>query len=242
VIVCAVKKQAIRPYIFLNIYMAASLFVSIGSVQTSSSTLGLASNESFYFLLLLRHSPHDLLYFALTSLLFKGFQRNARRTVRQVGRGCAPRRHRPCFRMAWSTRPSRSWLLIFVLELQQNLYFVGLVIGRTCVWAAVLKLQRNAHAAESSWFCLLESTLSLLAANYALRNLYPGFEHAPSDSCRHWSAASCRRLGCMRSGGFRKKRASFRRVWRCSDDGRFLFLRCSLIFLLQFFISYCRSL
>jgi len=30
VVVCAVRKKALRPYLFLNVYMAASLFVSIG--------------------------------------------------------------------------------------------------------------------------------------------------------------------------------------------------------------------
>jgi len=40
----------------------------------------------------------------------------------------------------------------------------------------------------------------------------------------------------------RKKRASFLRAWRCSDDGRFY--SCVLDYLPAaiFFISYCRSL
>jgi len=106
----------------------------------------------------------------------------------------------------------------FVLELQQNLYFVGLVLTYL-LWAAVLKL-RETRTRLIQLVLSLGVYFSLLAANYALRNLYPGLSTLlqilpPLFGCFLPAA------WCMPSGGFRKKRASFRRAWRCSDDGRF---------------------
>ncbi|HEY1424905.1 MAG TPA: hypothetical protein VGF20_15745 [Candidatus Acidoferrum sp.] len=59
----------------------------------------------------------------------------------------------------------------FVVELSQNLYFVGMVLTYV-LWAAILKL-RETRAQLVQLVLALGVYFSLLAANYAIRNLYP---------------------------------------------------------------------
>jgi len=59
----------------------------------------------------------------------------------------------------------------FVVELSQNLYFVGLVLTYV-LWAAILKL-RETRTQLIQIVLSLGVYLSLFAADYALRNLYP---------------------------------------------------------------------
>lgn len=59
----------------------------------------------------------------------------------------------------------------FVVELSQNLYFVGLVLTYV-LWGAVLKL-RETRAQLVQLVLALGIYFSLFAANYAIRNLYP---------------------------------------------------------------------
>jgi glucan phosphoethanolaminetransferase (alkaline phosphatase superfamily) len=67
----------------------------------------------------------------------------------------------------------------FVFELSQNLYFVGVVLTYV-LWAAILKL-RETRTRLIQLVLSLGIYFSLLAANYAIRNLYPqlGFVVAP---------------------------------------------------------------
>ena len=59
----------------------------------------------------------------------------------------------------------------FVVELSQNLYFVGLVLTYV-LWGAILKL-RETRAQLVQLVLSLGVYFSLFAANYAIRNLYP---------------------------------------------------------------------
>jgi hypothetical protein len=59
----------------------------------------------------------------------------------------------------------------FVVELSQNLYFVGLVLTYV-LWGAILKL-RETRAQLVQLVLSLGIYFSLFAANYAIRNLYP---------------------------------------------------------------------
>jgi hypothetical protein len=59
----------------------------------------------------------------------------------------------------------------FVVELSQNLYFVGLVLTYV-LWAAILKL-RETRTRLIQLVLSLGVYFSLIAANYAIRNLYP---------------------------------------------------------------------
>lgn len=59
----------------------------------------------------------------------------------------------------------------FVVELSQNLYFVGLVLTYV-LWGAILKL-RETRTRLVQIVLSLGVYFSLIAANYALRSLYP---------------------------------------------------------------------
>ena len=60
----------------------------------------------------------------------------------------------------------------FVVEVSQNLYFVGLVLTYV-LWGAILKL-RETRTRLIQLVLALGLYFSLFAASYALRNLYPG--------------------------------------------------------------------
>ena len=66
---------------------------------------------------------------------------------------------------------SRLLLTPFVIELCQNLYFVGLILTYL-LWGAVLKL-RETRTQLIQLVLSIGVYFSLFAANYALRNLYP---------------------------------------------------------------------
>jgi membrane-associated HD superfamily phosphohydrolase len=66
---------------------------------------------------------------------------------------------------------SAKFLTHFVVELSQNLYFVGLVLTYV-LWGAILKL-RETRTRLIQLVLSLGVYFSLLAANYAVRNLYP---------------------------------------------------------------------
>ncbi|MGB9464932.1 MAG: hypothetical protein WBR10_07445, partial [Candidatus Acidiferrum sp.] len=59
----------------------------------------------------------------------------------------------------------------FVIELSQNLYFVGVVLTYV-LWGAILKL-RETRTRLIQLVLSLGVYFSLLAANYAIRNLFP---------------------------------------------------------------------
>ncbi|GAC1637440.1 MAG: hypothetical protein NVS9B14_17310 [Candidatus Acidiferrum sp.] len=169
VIVCAVKKKAIRPYVFLNLYMAASLFVSIGRYNILER-YGLASGEYVYFYYYSDALLTILLYFALTSLYSHVFSEMKAEKMVKLGAvvllaGTA------LFSYGVVHQAESKLLTRFVVELSQNLYFVGLVLTYL-LWAAVLKL-RETRTRLIQLVLSLGVYFSLLAANYALRNLYP---------------------------------------------------------------------
>ena len=61
----------------------------------------------------------------------------------------------------------------FVVELSQNLYFVGVVLTYV-LWGAMMKL-RETRTRLIQLVLSLGIYFSMLAAEYALRNLYPSF-------------------------------------------------------------------
>ncbi len=69
---CAIRKKALRPYLFLNMYMAASLFVSISRYNILQN-YGLTSPQYTYFYYYSDALLTICLYFALTSLFSRVF-------------------------------------------------------------------------------------------------------------------------------------------------------------------------
>ena len=166
---CAIKKKALRPYLFLNLYMASSLLVTVGRYNIVQH-YGLVSSQYTYFYYYSDALLTILLYFALTSLFSRVFgELNAEQYVKLgavvlLG-GTA------LFSYAVVHQAENMLVTRFVVQLQQNLYFVGLVLTYV-LWAAVLKL-RETRTRLVQLVLSLGVYFSLLAADYALRSLYP---------------------------------------------------------------------
>ena len=168
VLVCAFRKNALRRYILLNVYVAASLVVSIGRYNILSH-YGFTSKEYLYFYYYSDALLTIALYFALMSLYSHIFSDlNAERYIR-IGTvillsGTA------LFSYAVVQQSSSKLVTHFVVELSQNLYFVGLILTYV-LWAAVLKM-RETRTRLIQLVLSMGVYFSLFAANFALQNLY----------------------------------------------------------------------
>jgi hypothetical protein len=169
VVVCAIKKGAFRRYFVLNLYMAGLVFVELGRYKIVSE-YGLASVQYRYFYFYSDTILTIFLYFALTTLYAHVFsEMKAERYVKMgalvllVGTAA--------FTGAVVLQSSTKLLTRFVVDLSQNLYFVGLVLTYV-LWGAILKL-RETRTRLIQLVLSLGVYFSLFAANYAIRNLYP---------------------------------------------------------------------
>ena len=170
VVVCAVRRGAFRRYLFLNLYMAASVVLSICRYEVLTR-YGFTSPAYLYFYYYSDAVLTIVLYFALTSLYAHVFRElQANRYVRLGAvlllAGTA------IFSYAVVQQSSARMLTHFVVELSQNLYFVGLVLTYV-LWAAIIKM-RETRTQLVQLVLSLGVYFSLFAATYALRNLYPG--------------------------------------------------------------------
>src|SRR5436309_12038379 len=169
VVVCALRRKAIRRYFFLNLYMLFSVFVSLGRFQVLLHS-GRSSVEYRYFYFYSDDLLTIVLYFALISLYLLVFQELHVERYLRMGAvlllaGTA------WFSYAVVSQSSHRMLTHFAFELSQNLYFVGMVLTYV-LWGAILKL-RETRALLVQLVLSLGVYFSLFAANYAIRNLYP---------------------------------------------------------------------
>ncbi len=168
VVVCAYKKDALRRYILLNVYMAASVVFSIARYNIVHH-YGFTSKEYLYFYYYSDSLLTIVLYFALMSLYSHIFSDlKAERYIR-IGTlilfsGTA------LFSYAVVQQSSSKLVTHFVVELSQNLYFVGLVLTYI-LWAAVMKM-RETRTRLIQLVLSMGVYFSLFAANFALQNLY----------------------------------------------------------------------
>jgi hypothetical protein len=168
-VVCAVKSQSFRRYIFLNLYMGLSFLVSIGRYQYLSH-YGMSKEYAYFYY----YSDALLtigLYFALLNLYCLVFDEMKVESYLRLGAivllgGTA------WFSYAVVQQSSHRILTHFAAELSQNLYFVGLVLTYA-LWGAILKL-RETRARLIQLVLALGVYFSSFAANYALQNLYRG--------------------------------------------------------------------
>lgn len=169
VLVCALKKGAFRRYLLLNLYMAGMILVELGRYKIVSE-YGLGSTQYQYFYFYSDAILTIFLYFALATLYAHVFsEMNAERYVK-IGAllllgGTA------AFTGAVVMQSSARLVTHFVVDLSQNLYFVGLVLTYV-LWGAILKL-RETRTRLIQLVLSLGVYFSLFAANYAIRNLYP---------------------------------------------------------------------
>lgn len=169
VIVCALKKGVFRRYALLSMYMGTSVLVSLVRFRILTS-FGFTSSEYVYVYYYSDALLTIFLYFALASLYAHVLSElNAERYVR----------FGTLFLLAATAlfsygvvhQASTRLISRFVVELSQNLYFVGLVVTYI-LWGAILKL-RETRTQLIQIVLSLGVYFSLFAADYALRNLYP---------------------------------------------------------------------
>jgi hypothetical protein len=173
VVVCAITKGSFRRYLALNIYMLASIFVSIVRFRILF-TYGVASLEYSYF-----YYYSDLLltiglYCALMSLYTHVFEEMGAEQYVRLGAillllGTA------AFSFAIVMQNSPKFTGRFVVEVSQNLFFVGLVLTYV-LWGAILKL-RETRTRLIQLVLAVGLYFSVLAASYAMRNLYPSMHN-----------------------------------------------------------------
>jgi hypothetical protein len=169
VVVCALKRHSFRRYLALNIYMLGSLVVTILRFWVFSH-FGLSSAQYLYFYFYSDALLTVGLYFALITLY--SFVLSELQTGRYVRLAAIVLLAGTAFFSYQVIQQSSDRMLTrFVVEMSQNLYFVGLVLTYL-LWGAILKL-RETRAQIIQLVLSLGLYFSAFAATYALRNLYP---------------------------------------------------------------------
>src|SRR5215510_14764132 len=126
VVVCAIKRNAFRRYIFLNVYMASEVIASAIRFEILQH-YGFTSLTYAYFYYYSDALLTILLFLVLSSLFSEVFRElNAERYV-QMG-SVVLFAVTALFSFAVVEQASDKLLSRFVLEISQNLYFVGLVL------------------------------------------------------------------------------------------------------------------
>ena len=168
-VVCALKQGAFRRYLPLNLWMLMELLSGLSRFYVLY-TYGFQSTAYRYFYYYSEALTTIALYFVLASLYARVLDElKAEAYVRMAAilllSGTAV--------VSYSiVRQSTNFLVTrFVVELHQNLYFVGLVLTYL-LWGVVLKL-RESRTRVVQFVLSLGLLFSMFAANYALRNLYP---------------------------------------------------------------------
>jgi len=149
--------------------MAGAILSELGRFKILSE-YGFNSKQYMYFYFYSDAVLTIFLYFALTTLYAHVFsEMKAERYVKMgalllLGGTAA-------FTAAVVLQSSAKLVTHFVVDLSQNLYFVGLVLTYV-LWGAILKL-RETRTRLIQLVLSLGVYFSLFAANYAIRNLYP---------------------------------------------------------------------
>ena len=173
VVVCSLLRRSFRRYFTLNLYMMASLATGVGRYVVLARS-GFTSVEYTYFYYYSDAILTICLYFTLMGLYSFVFEELGAATyVRAFSMlllaGTA------LFSYGVIHQSENRMLTLYVFELSQNLYFVGLILTYV-LWGAVLKL-RETRARVIQFVLSLGVYFSLYAANYALGNIYPNLGH-----------------------------------------------------------------
>jgi hypothetical protein len=163
------------PYLALNVYMFAAAAVTVGGFFTLRR-YGVSSHAYGYFY----YYTDALLTISLFFVIMSFYQQ----VFRQMGSG---KYVRVASILLLSATAAFSLLVVhqnlghltathFVVEMSQNLYFVGVVLTYL-LWGATIKL-RETRTRLIQLVLALGIFFSTDAAGYALRNLFPSLEGA----------------------------------------------------------------
>jgi hypothetical protein len=169
VVVSALIRHSFRRYFTLNLYMAASFVISVGRYVVLSHN-GLHSSEYTYFYYYSDAILTICLYFALMGLYSIVFEELGAAWHLRLGSmlllaGTA------LFSYGVVYQSETRMVTRYVVEMSQNLYFVGLVLTYL-LWGSLLKM-RESRVRVIQFVLSLGVYFSIYAANYALHNMYP---------------------------------------------------------------------
>src|SRR5215472_13530672 len=169
VVVCVVYRKDVLRYLPLTIYMLCAALVNCGE-YFCVERFGFTSSQYFYYF----YSTESL----LTILLFWTIIRFYQQTFLEMSVGAYIRGGAVLLLLATAVfsyivvHENRNHLSTrFVVELGQNLHFVGVVLTYL-LWGAILKL-RETRTRLIQLVLALGVYFSATACTYALRNLFP---------------------------------------------------------------------
>jgi hypothetical protein len=172
VLVCAIKGRVFSRYFTLNLYMLAACVLSVGRFVIFWK-YGFLSLEYRYFYFYSDAFLTICLYFALMGLYSHVFQEmGVHRHLRAGALMLLALTSWFTYQVLSNSSDNLAFRKPFVIELAQNLYFVGLVLTYL-LWGAVMKL-RETRTQVIQLVSALGVYFSAFAGNYALHNLAPG--------------------------------------------------------------------
>ena len=173
VVVCLCLSKYRLRYISLNIYMLSSVGVTIGGILTLRH-FGLTSQAYGYFYYYTDALLTICLFFVVMSFYQQVFQQMGVGRYVRVGSIMLLSATALFSYLVVRRMPSHHLTNRFVVEMSQNLYFVGVVLTYL-LWGAVVKL-RETRTRLIQLVLALGIFFSSEAASYALRNLFPSLE------------------------------------------------------------------
>jgi len=173
-VVCFIIRKDFFRYIFISLYLLVATLITAGHYWLIR-TFGWSSIQYRYYYYYSESLLTILLFFVVIQFYDCVFHElNASRYVRQ---GALVLIGATALFSYLVIRANRDHLTSrFVVELGQNLYFVGVVLTYL-LWGAILKL-RETRTRLIQLVLALGVYFSAIAAAYALRNLFPGLQTA----------------------------------------------------------------
>src|SRR6202158_3890844 len=168
-VVCLIKKRAVSQHFTIVLYLCASIAVGIGRYGIIAAA-GFTSTAYLYFYFYSDALLTICLYFVLMSLYAHVFSEMG---VTKLLRGGAMLLLAGTAWISYHMVAASSDRLVtkFVIELSQNLYFVGVVLTYL-LWGAMMKLREN-RTRLMQLVLAMGVYFSAFAGSYALGNMYP---------------------------------------------------------------------
>jgi len=172
VVVCTLYRRSFLRYIPLNLYMMAAALVTCGQYFYVKQ-YGFTSQQYFYYYYYTESLLTILLFWAIIEFYQQTFREMS---VSSYIRGAAVLLLLLTALFSYAVvHENRGQLTTrFVVELGQNLHFVGVVLTYL-LWGAILKL-RETRTRLIQLVLALGVYFSANAVTYALRNLFPNLE------------------------------------------------------------------
>ncbi len=171
-VVCALRAKCFGRYFVLGVYMAAAFLLTAGRYIVFLH-FGFSSDQYLYFYYYSDALLTICLYFALMGLYFQVFgEMGAKTSLRVAAMLLLAGTALVSYFIIDSSRDRM--ITRFVVELSQNLYFVGVVLTYL-LWGAMLKL-RETRTRLIQLVLALGVYFSAFAGCYALRNLHPEWQ------------------------------------------------------------------